>query len=256
MSRVLENKTALVTGGSRGIGRAIACRLARSGALVAINYANDISAGEETARIITDEGGRAILLRRELGSRDAAQALAVALFEQLAARTGEAALDILVNNVGGTPYANLEATTPEIYDRVLTNNVGATFWTTQAMVGRMRQNGRIVNISSAASRLALPPLLVYSMAKAAIDNFTRALAKELGGRGITVNSVLPGTTATDATIADLATDEARAWLASRTSLGRASGEPMEIAELVHALVTPELGWVTGQTIEASGGFEP
>jgi 3-oxoacyl-[acyl-carrier protein] reductase len=254
MTMDLQGKTALVTGASRGIGRSIAKRLAASGATVAINYASNESAARDTLRMIEANGGRGFLLRKALGSAGAAADLASALNAELRTRTGDAGLDIVVNNVGGTSYANIEATTPEIYDKIFADNVGSTFFVTRAVLPQLRHGGRVINISSAGARLALEQLIIYSMSKAAINTFTRALAKELGPRGITVNAVAPGFVATDASAADMQNADVAAYAKAMTALGRSFGEPEEIAEVVHALASSAMGWVTGQIIEASGGF--
>jgi 3-oxoacyl-[acyl-carrier protein] reductase len=251
---ILESKTALVTGASRGIGRCIAQQLAASGALVAINYAANESAARATLQAIEAAGGRAFLVHAALGTPQAADALAATLTAELTARTGSAGLDILVNNVGGGCFANIETTTPEIFNDAFAKNVGAPFFVTKAVMPQLRNGGRVINISSTASRLALEQFLAYSMSKASVDVFTRAMAKELGPRGITVNAVSPGYTDTDAVADDTNNPEAVKYMQAATALGRAFAQPEEIAEVVHALATPGMGWVTGQIVEASGGF--
>jgi 3-oxoacyl-[acyl-carrier protein] reductase len=248
---MLDGKIALVTGASRGIGRAIAIRLAASGALVAINYAADDAAALETLGKIEAAGGRGVLLQQKLGTPEAGDALAGALGERL----GEARLDILVNNVGSGGMADIEATTPELYEATLANNVGATLWTTRAVLALLASGGSVINISSGASLRGLETMLVYGMAKAAVDNFTKAMARYLGPRGIRVNSVLPGFVATDAAAGLLSDPAMLEALTTQTALRRPYGEPEEIAELVHALAGPDMGWVTGQIIQCNGGFK-
>ena len=255
MTKVLEGKVALVTGGARGIGRGIAVRLAASGALVAINYASREEAARETLAEIEAAGGRGFLLPARLGTREAAYEQAERLAIELTARTGAAGLDILVNNVGGGPAATLESATPEAFEKTINNNVGTTFWVTQSVLPLLRQGGRIINISSAASRLALEDWVLYSMAKAAVDNFTRSSAKFLGPRGITVNSVVPGLIATQGATYTLRNSERTTAMAAQTAMGKAWGEVEDVAGVVHALASPALGWVTGQLIEVSGGFK-
>ncbi|RYE53060.1 MAG: SDR family oxidoreductase, partial [Rhizobiaceae bacterium] len=152
-------------------------------------------------------------------------------------------------------YGTVETTRPETFEKIFSQNVGATFWTTQAMLPLLRDGGRVVNLSSAASRLALEQFAVYSMAKAAIDNFTRSTAKFLGPRGITVNSVLPGLIATEGATYTLSNAETTNAMAAQTAMGKGFGEVGDIAGVVHALCGPAMGWVTGQMIEASGGFK-
>lgn len=255
MTGVLTGRTALVTGGGRGIGRAISLALARSGALVAVNFARNAEGARETVASIEAEGGQAFILAGELGTPAAGLALAAALDAELTIRAGEAGLDILVNNVGKGPHGSVETTSPETFEKIFSQNVGATFWTTQAMLPQLRDGGRVVNISSAASRLALEHFAVYSMAKAAIDNFTRSTARFLGPRGITVNSVLPGLIATEGASYTLGNEETIRTMATQAAMGKAFGEVDDIAGVVHALCSPAMAWVTGQLIEASGGFK-
>ena len=253
MAGELQGKTALVTGASRGIGRSIAERFAEAGALVAINYAGNEAAARETLKRVEAKGGKGFIVQAALGSPESAQKLAADVTAELKKRTGDAGLNILVNNVGGADYANIVTTTPELYKKTFENNVGSTFFLTQALLPNLRKGGRIINLSSAGARLALEQLIVYSMSKSAVNTFTRAMAKELGPRGITVNVVAPGLVATDAAAADLANEAGAKFMKDNTALGRAAGEPEEIAEVVYALATT-LSWVTGQIIEASGGF--
>jgi 3-oxoacyl-[acyl-carrier protein] reductase len=255
MSGILQGKTALVTGGARGIGGGISERLAASGALVAINYAGKDEAARETLARIEAAGGRAFLLQGRLGTRDAAYDLAAKVEAEFVARTGEKGLDILVNNVGGGPSATVESATQEHWDRTIANNMASTFWMTQAVLPMLRDGGRIINISSAASRLALEDWVLYSMAKAGVDNFTRSTAKFLGPRGITVNSVVPGLIATQGAVYTLSNDERTTAMAAQTAMGKAFGEVEDVAGVVHALASPAMGWVTGQAIEVSGGFK-
>jgi len=255
VTAVLAEKVALVTGGARGIGGGISEMLAASGALVAINYARREDAARETLARIEAAGGNAFLVPGRLGTREAAYALAAQLEAELVGRTGARGLDILVNNVGSGPTATLESATQEDWDRTIANNMGSTFWMTQAVLPLLRDQGRIINISSAASRLALEDWVLYSMAKAAVDNFTRSTAKFLGPRGITVNSVVPGLIATHGAKYTLSNDERTTAMASQTAMGKAFGEVEDVAGVVHALASPAMGWVTGQLIEVSGGFK-
>jgi 3-oxoacyl-[acyl-carrier protein] reductase len=176
-----------------------------------------------------------------------------ALDAELRRRTGTGGLDILVNNIGGGDYGTIATTTPEAYDTTFLNNVRAPFFLTRALLPRLKDGGRVINISSAAARLAGSDFITYSMSKAAVDMFTRVLAKTLGPRRITVNSVLPGFNVTE-TNAHLVEDAVmRKQIEDLTALGR-FGQPGDIAEVVHFLASPAGGWVTGQIIEASGGF--
>ncbi|MFC0204578.1 SDR family NAD(P)-dependent oxidoreductase [Novosphingobium soli] len=249
----LTGKTALVTGASRGLGRAIAERLASAGALVAVNYAENRVAAEETVARIAAAGGQAFAVQARLGGIAGAQQLAARLDEELAARTGAGQLDILVNNIGGGDYGRILDVDEAAFDQAFGNNVRAAFFLTRALHGRLAASGRVVNLSSTGSRLTDPGIIVYTMAKAAVDAFTRVLAAELGPRGITVNSVAPGFTAGETNAHVTEDPEAARQVTEATALRR-FGTPEEIADIVYALASPLGRWVTAQNIEASGGF--
>ena len=246
-----EGRTALVTGGSRGIGRAISRRLAGEGALVAVHYGHDRTAAERTVKEIEADGGRAFPVHAELGVPGDAEALWTAFDTALADTSAEPGLDILVNNAGVNlprPTANV---TEEDYDRVFAVNTRAPFFIIQRGLGRLRDGGRIVNVSSVATRVAFPPIIAYTMTKAALDYATLALAQELGPRGITVNSVAPGFTDTEIN-PTLAIPAIRERYAAASVFGRL-GAPADIADVVCFLTSDEARWVTGQWIDASGG---
>jgi 3-oxoacyl-[acyl-carrier protein] reductase len=252
--KVLEGKTALVTGGTRGLGRAMAERLAASGAIVAVNYASNAEAAQRTVGTITAAGAQAFAVQAKLGAPGANEALVSALDAELRRRTGQGGLDILVNNIGGGEYGTIASTTPELYDVTFQNNVRSPFFLTQALLPHLRDGGRVINISSAAARLAGTDFIVYSMSKSALDMFTRVLAKSLGPRRITVNSVLPGFNVGETNTHVTEDPVKRKQIEDLTVLGR-FGEPTDIAEVVHFLASPAGGWLTGQIIEASGGFK-
>jgi NAD(P)-dependent dehydrogenase (short-subunit alcohol dehydrogenase family) len=253
MTRDLEGKTALVTGAVRGLGRGIAERLAEAGAIVALNYASNDAAALDTLASIERKGGAAFTVKAKIGAPGATERLLATMDEELTRRVGRINLDILVNNIGGGTYGSVATTTVEHYDQVFENNVRAPFFLTQALLPRLSDGGRVINISSAAPRLAGVDFVSYSMAKAALDTFTKVLAKEIGRRKITVNAVAPGFNATE-TNTELTDDPAaRKRVEDMTLFGR-FGEPADIADIVHALASPAGRWVTGQIIEASGGF--
>lgn len=253
MTKVLGGKTALVTGASRGLGRAMAERLAASGALVAINYATNAAAAREVVAAIESSGGRAFPVQAELGPPGSAEALAATLTAELKKRTGDPGLDILVNNVGGGDYASIHTATHEIFEATLSRNVRVPFFVTQALLPHLKEGGRVINISSAGARLAGTDFIVYSMCKAALNTFTQVLAKELGPRRITVNAVSPGFNETEGNLPIASDPVLRKQVEDMTALGR-FGQPEDIAEVVHALASSAMGWVTSQIIEASGGF--
>ncbi|MFE9427060.1 SDR family oxidoreductase [Kitasatospora sp. NPDC006697] len=248
----LDGRTALVTGASRGIGRGIALRLAQDGALVAVHYGSNEAAARETAGLIGASGGRAVLVRAELGMAGDAETLYErfdAVLEEIGEQPG---LDILVNNAGMRVPSGIHEVTPENFDRLVAVNAKAPLFIAQHALRRLRDGGRIVNISSAATRIAHPEGLGYSMTKGAVDVLTLALAKQLGDRGITVNTVAPGYVATDLNAWRRTTPEAAATLAAQ-SVFRRIGDPADVADIVAFLVSDSARWITGQRIDASGG---
>lgn len=244
----LTDKTALVTGGSRGIGRAIAERLARDGARVGVHYNVNEEAAKQTVAAIEAAGGSAFVIQAELGALGDAKALWSA-FDAHAD-----GLDILVNNAGTADVGTIADTTQETFDRLFAVNTRAPFFVTQLGLPRLRDRGRIVNISTSYTLGKPDPQLVaYAMTKAALDVFTATLAKELGARGITVNAVNPGAIDTDLNAGWLRSDEAaRAATAARSPLARV-GVPDDVAGVVAFLVSDDGGWVTGQLLDATGG---
>jgi 3-oxoacyl-[acyl-carrier protein] reductase len=249
-----NGKAALVTGGSRGIGRAIAERLARDQVLVAVHYGSNEGAAQATVRGIEAAGGRAFPIRAELGSSMAAiDALFDALDQGLRARTGEARFDILINNAGISPRGTIAETSVATFESVFGINVMAPFFIVQRALKRLRDGGRIINISSGVTRIASPETIAYSMTKGAIDVFSRTLAQELGARGITVNAVAAGVTDTDMNAGWLrGNPEAEAFFSSASALGRI-GRPEDIADVVASLTSDDCRWVTGQVTDATGG---
>ncbi|WP_037370373.1 SDR family oxidoreductase [Amycolatopsis orientalis] len=247
----MTQKTALVTGGGKGIGRAVATRLAQDGALVAVHYGSDEAAAKDTVAAIEANGGQAFAVQATLGVDGDADALLDRLAAELRERTGEVALDILVNNAA-TGAGSITSATPEEFDRVFAVNVKAPFFLVQRLLLVLRDGGRIVNISSADTRIALPFELAYSMTKGALDVFTRSLAQELGQRGITVNGVAPGPTPTDRTAHLFADERMRAGTAAASALRRVA-DPTDIADVVAFLASADSRWVTGQVVDATGG---
>jgi 3-oxoacyl-[acyl-carrier protein] reductase len=244
----LTGKTALVTGAGRGIGRAIALRLARDGARVGVHYGSSAVAAQETVQQIALAGGEAFAIEAQLGTPGDVQAVWTA-FDRHAG-----GVDILVNNAGilggRIPFADLEEDT---YDEVFAVNTKAPFFLVQHGLSRLRDNGRIVNVSTRFTHGSrIPELMAYAMSKAAIDSFTATLAKVTAQRGITVNAVGPGGTNTDMNAARLATEEGRAALAAQSPLNRVA-QPDDIADIVAFLASEDARWVTGQWIDASGG---
>ncbi|MFD5344147.1 SDR family NAD(P)-dependent oxidoreductase [Streptomyces anulatus] len=247
----LDGRTALVTGGSRGIGRAVALRLAAEGALVAVHNGGNEAAAAETVERIAEAGGRAFAVRALFGESGAVDRL----FEGFGAGLkdhGADGLDILVNNAGihsATPIGQL---TEEEFTRVLAVNVSAPVFVVQRSLPLLRDGGRIVNMGSAATRIANPLQIGYTVSKAALAALGPSLANELGRRQITVNTVEPGVVLTDMIGAYADVPEAVAALESITALGR-MGLPEDVADVVGFLAGPRGRWITGQTIDVSGG---
>jgi len=245
-------KTALVTGASRGIGRGIATRLAADGVIVGVHYGFDKNAAQETVDAITAAGGRAFPVHAELGVPGDAEALWSA-FDAGAAQFEGEGLDILVNNAGVNGPGPIADVTAEGYEKVFALNLRAAFFITQLGLTRMRDGGRVVNISSGAAVLPWQQDPAYGMTKAALDHLTKSLAKELGPRGITVNSVGPGVIDTDMNASWLrASDEGRAAGASYSAFGRV-GEVEDVADVVAFLASDAGRWVTGSWVDATGG---
>lgn len=248
---MLDGKVALVTGGSRGIGRAISTRLAREGAVVAVHYGANEAAAREVVTEIDAAGGRAFAFGVRLGEPGDARALWAAFDEGIARHAPGAGLDILVNNAGITRYGRIHEVGEAEVDEVLAVNVKAPFFIIKYGLERMRDGGRIINIGSGVTRIAFPKTTAYSMTKAALDVLTHTLALDLGPRGITVNCVAPGIVDTE--MNDwLADPEARAN-AEAFSVFNRIGEPADIADVVAFLASDGARWITGQRIDATGG---
>ncbi|MEV7603098.1 SDR family oxidoreductase [Kitasatospora sp. NPDC089797] len=247
----LDGRTALVTGGSRGIGRAIALRLAADGALVAVHYGDNEAAAAETVALIAKAGGRAFPVRARFGDGDAVDRLLEGLTAGLAEHDQDG-LDILVNNAGIHLAGSIARITEEEFDRLMAINVRAPLFVIQRTLPLLRDGGRIVTVASAAARIGSPVQIGYTLSKAAVAALAAPLANELGRRGITVNTVNPGVILTDMTSPWTGVPEAMAGLEAITALGRV-GLPEDVADVVGFLVGPQGRWVTGQTLDASGG---
>lgn len=244
MSQALLGKVALITGGSRGIGAAIAKRLASEGASVAVTYTSGAAAGSATIKAIEDKGGKAIAIQAD--STDPAA------IRNAVAKTVEAfgGLDILVNNAGTAIPKPFEETTLEEFDRMIDLNFRGALVATQEALKHIKSGGRIIMIGSCVGeRMMTPGLVAYSATKGAIKMFTQGLAREIGGRGITVNNVQPGPIDTDLNPAsgDWATPQIAA-----TSLNR-YGTVDEVAAFVAFIAGPESSYITGANLTVDGG---
>ncbi|MFF4949552.1 SDR family oxidoreductase [Streptomyces chattanoogensis] len=246
----LAGKTALVTGSSRGIGRATAERLAREGALVAVHYASRADAAQETVAAIEAAGGKAFAVQAELGVAGDVDTLFGALESGLKERTGGTALDILVNNAAIMGGVAPEEVTPELFDRLVAVNAKAPFFILQRALTLMPDGGRVINISSGLTRFANPQEVAYSMTKGAVEQLALHFAKHLGPRGITVNSVAPGITNNGSPVFDI--PEAVEQMAQMSTFGRVA-EPRDVGDVVAFLASDDARWITGAFIDASGG---
>ncbi|WUE62261.1 SDR family oxidoreductase [Streptomyces europaeiscabiei] len=248
----LSGKTALVTGSSRGIGRATAIGLAREGALVAVHYAKNEQAAQETVELIEKDGGRAFTVHAELGVPGDIHELFLGLEDGLKDRTGQTTLDILVNNAGETSAMGTEPedVTPEVFDKLFAVNAKAPFFIAQRALGLIPDGGRIINISSGLTRFANPSQTAYAMTKGAIEQLSLHFARHLAPRGITVNSVAPGITNNGSEVFDI--PEAVAQMAQLSAFKRV-GEAKDVADVVVFLATDEARWVTGAFLDATGG---
>ncbi|MEZ3182561.1 SDR family oxidoreductase [Streptomyces pimonensis] len=246
----LTDKTALVTGSSRGIGRATAVRLAREGALVAVHYATGAEQAEETVETIEKEGGRAFAVQAELGMPGDAHQLFLGLERGLKERTGETRLDILVNNAGVMGGIAPEEVTPEQFDRLMAVNARAPFFVLQRALKNIPDGGRVINVSSGLTRFANPQEVAYAMTKGAVEQLALHYAKHLGPRRITVNSVAPGITDNGSAVFDI--PEAVRQMAGLSAFNRV-GETGDVADVITFLATDEARWITGAFIDATGG---
>ena len=241
-------KVAIVTGASRGIGRAIALRLAQDKIAVVVNYAHRASDADDVVQAIEAAGGRAIALQGDVANAsDCAR-----LFDATEAQYG--GVDIVINNAGVIqPGTTMLADTDDaLYERIFAINTRGTFNMLRLAATRMRANGRIVNFSSSVIGLALPGYAIYAGSKAAVETFTNIFAKELRGKGISVTAVAPGPTATDLFM-EGKTPELVERLGKMAPLERL-GTPDDIADTVAFLVGPQGAWVNGQTLRVNGGI--
>ncbi len=246
MENKLRGKVAIVTGGSRGIGREIALRLGAIGADVVINYAVSREEAAKVAETISGSGQKAIAVKADLRNIAELRALFATTLEQYGR------LDILVNNAGMLVNKAICDVTEAEYDEVMTLNLKSVFFACQEAARRMADGGRIINISSTVTKMLLPTYGTYAASKGAIDQLTRVLAKELGPRQITVNAVSPGPVDTEL-FRKGKTEEQILQMAGMAAFGRI-GTPGDIADVVSLLVREEAGWISGQNICANGGM--
>jgi 3-oxoacyl-[acyl-carrier protein] reductase len=244
----LNGKVAIVTGASKGIGAAIAERLASDGAAVVVNYGRSAKEAEAVAAGIKAKGGRAVAIQADISKLTDIKAL----FEKTVAEFGK--VDILVNNAGVYDFLPLANVSEDHFDKQFDLNVKGLVFASQEAVRVFGDNGgSIINISSVVSTSPMPNASVYSATKAAVDAVTKSLAAELGPKKILVNSILPGATETEGFTAMPGSVDFAKYLISQTPLGRL-GKPEDIASTVAFLASPDAAWITGQLITVSGGL--
>jgi 3-oxoacyl-[acyl-carrier protein] reductase len=240
-----QKKVAIVTGASRGIGAAIARRLAEDGIAVVVNYAGGADAATQVVQDIESAGGQAISVQADVSDPKAVRRL----FDSAESELG--AVDVLVNNAGIMKLARLAEVDDATFDQVVAINLKGVFNGLREAGRRLRDGGRIVNFSSSVVGLYQPAYGIYAATKAAVEAMTHILAKELGPRGITVNAIAPGPVATELFLQGK--DNATIESIKRTNpLGRL-GEVEDIAKVVSLLVDPDSGWINGQVVRANGG---
>src|SRR5690606_6648337 len=245
----IKDKVALVTGASKGIGASIAIHLAKEGAKVVVNYASSNSDAEKVVSTIINEGGTAIALKGDVSI----QADVDRIFRETEIAFG--GLDILVNNAGVFEYLPIEELTEESFHKQFNINVLGSILSIQKAVQLFgTKGGSIINISSEASKLPLPTVSIYSASKAALDAITVSLSKELSGRNIRINSLLPGVVDTvGSREAGFIGTEAEKDMISKTPLGR-TGQPADIAKVAVFLASDQANWINGQKISVTGGI--
>ena len=241
-----NQQVALVTGASRGIGAAIAQRLARDGFTVIVNYTESAEPAEALVRTIQQAGGQALAAKADVGSPTDVRRL----FD--AAETAFGGVDVLVNNAGIMNLANIADADDASFDRQIAVNLKGTFNTLREAATRLRSGGRIVNFSSSVVALLQPGYAVYAATKAGVEAMTSVFAKELRGRNITVNAIAPGPTATDLFLKGKS-EELVDRLSKLAPLERL-GQPDDIANTVAFLAGPDAGWINGQVLRANGGI--
>jgi 3-oxoacyl-[acyl-carrier protein] reductase len=246
MAQALTGKVALVTGAARGIGRAIALRLAKDGAAVVVNYSGSVQQAQETVGLIEQSGGRAVAVQADVSKVADVKRLFAACFENFDR------LDILVNNAGVMFTKPVVEVGEEEFDRLFAVNVKGAFFCCQEAAKRMAEGGKIINLSSSTTALMLPGYAAYVATKGAVEQFSHVLAKELGHKKITVNVVSPGPTDTEL-FGQGKTEEQKQRFAQMAALGRL-GQPQDIADVVALLASNDAGWITGQNIRANGGL--
>ncbi|HET6860136.1 MAG TPA: SDR family oxidoreductase [Streptomyces sp.] len=248
-----QQTIALITGGNRGLGRAAAVKLAEAGTDVIITYRSNAAEAAEVVDAVTALGRKAAALQLDTTLLDTFPAFAADVRKALTANWERETFDFLVNNAGVAAYTPVGGTGVESFDLLVDVHFKGVVFLTQELLPLLADGGRIVNLSTGLNRFVGEGFAVYASVKSAVDTYSRYLAKELGGRAISVNSLAPGPIATDFGGGAVRDDQAiNAHWAGNAALGRV-GEPDDIGGAIAALLAPGAGWITGQRIEASGG---
>ena len=253
-SNTAEKKIALITGGSRGLGKNTAVHLARKGVDVILTYRSQQAEADAVVAIIAQLGGRAVALRLDVGNSGSFAQFSEQVRAMLRAHWQRDSFDFLVNNAGIGINASFAQTTEAQFDELMNIHLKGPFFLTQALLPLIADGGRIVNLSSGLARFTFPGRAAYAVMKGAVEVLTRYLAMELGVRGIAVNTVAPGAIATDFGGGVLRDNpEVNAHVAAQTALGRA-GVPDDIGGVIASLLSEDNRWINGQRIEVSGGM--
>jgi NAD(P)-dependent dehydrogenase (short-subunit alcohol dehydrogenase family) len=247
-----NQKIAVITGANRGLGRAYALHLAESGVDVVVTYRSNKAQADEVVAAISAADRAAVALQLDTTVVNSFPDFADRLGTELQARWGRTTFDYLINNAGHDLTASFAETREKDFDALVDVHLKGVFFLTQALLTHLSDGGAILNVSSGLARIVVPGHSAYGALKGAVEVLTRYQAKELGARGIRVNVVAPGATATDFGGGMMHDEEVRGYLASQVAMGRV-GEPDDIAAAVASLLSDANGWVTGQRIEVSGG---
>lgn len=249
-----KSKIALVTGGSRGLGRDMVINLAKNGNNIIFTYHSNKTEADKVVAEVLAIGKKAVAYQLDVSNVKNFDTFVNQVSQHLIEHEGSPNFDFLINNAGVGVYGSVTDTTEEAFDSMMNIHFKGVYFLTQKLLPLLNEGGRIVNISSGLTRISFPNVSAYASMKGAIETYTKCLAKELGGRQITANIIAPGAIATDFGGGSNKSDEnKRNAIASITALGRV-GEPEDIGGVVAFLCTPAAGWMNGQRIELSGGM--
>lgn len=249
----MRQKTAIITGGSRGLGHDMAINLAKDGVNIIFSYHTNESKAKETISEIEAIGQKAVAFQFDANSPKSGQEFIQKATNYLLEETGNSNFDFLINNAGTGAFNLVSDTTEAQFDEMMHVHLKSVYFLTQAALPFINEGGRIINISSGLTRFSLPGMSAYAMMKGGLEIFTSYLAKELGSRKITANTVAPGAIATDFAGGSNKNEEKAAIISSITALGRV-GEADDIGGVVAFLCSDKAGWINGQRIEVSGGM--